>query len=144
MGGGTPSSLGWGRGWGVPLLILDGIPPISTMVYPLSRPGMGYPHPWDGVPPTQTWNRAPHTQTWDGVPPPRPGTGYPPTQTWDEVPPIPGTGYPRPGLGYPSPRPRRGTPTQTWNRVPPTPTNGEQTDIPKYKYYLPWYYVRGR
>ena len=51
-----------------------------------------------------------------------------------------------PGMGYPPP-------PVTWMGVPPLPlvdqmgyppTNGEQTDIPKYKYYLPSYYVRGR
>ena len=40
-----------------------------------------------------------------------------------------------------------GTPSQVRGRGVPhpiPPRNCEQTDIPKYKYYLPSYYVRGR
>ena len=90
---------------------------------PPSDLGWGTPHPdleW-GTPTIQTWDGVvPHHQTWDGLPPP------PTIQTWDGVTPPPPS-----DLG-------RGPPP------PPPPTDGEQADIPKYKYYLPSYYVRGR
>ena len=134
---GTPHhpDLGWGTphhpdlGWGTPLPSRPGMgyPPPSRpgMGYPpSSRPGMEYPPPPSrlgmGYPTIQTWDGYPTMVGW-GTPPSRPGMGYPPSS--------------RPGIGYP--------PTQTWDRVPPPPTNAEQTDIPKYKYYLPSYYVRG-
>ena len=88
------------------------------------------------------------------------GGGEYPIQSWWGVPllswlgGIPSShdrGYPgysphHPGRGVPHPV-MVGVPLvpchhQTWDRVPPT--DGEQTDIPKYKYYLPSYYVRGR
>ena len=141
--GGTPSS----HGEGLPHSVMVGGIPHPVMVGegypgypPPSRPGRGAPwvpptiKTWDGVPPTiQTWDGVPPAiQTWDGVPSTiKPGMGTP-------LPSRPGMGYPptiRPGMGYPPPsRPGMGYP----------PTNGEQTDIPKYKYYLPSYYVRGR
>ena len=97
----------------------------------------GYPIPglaWGGVTPCQVWLQGypilglvggtqgnPLTRSGWGTPadlgwgPPRPGMGYPP-QTWDGVPSSP----------------------WTWDGIPPH--NGEKTDIPKYKYYLPSYY----
>ena len=137
-----------------------------------SRPEIGYPtiQTWVGVPPTfQTWDEvSPTIQTWNGYPllPSRPAWGYPgypppsrPGQGVPQVPPPsrPEMGYPHhPDLGWGTPHHADlgwgtsqhadlgwGTlPTQTWDGVPPT--NGEQTEIPKYKYYLPLYYVRGR
>ena len=120
-GGYTPSSHG-GRGY-------PGYPPPSRLGREVPHPvTMGrYPDypppsksgpgvPW--IPPTiRPGMMYPHHQTWDEVPPPH-------YQTWDGVPP---TTTIRPGKGY-----------------PPPPTDGEQTDIPKYKYYLSPYYVRGR
>ena len=94
--------------------------------------GGGYPRV---LPPDLGWGT---TLSRKGCPPPDLG--------WSTPHPDLGQGTPRPGMGYP-PRPGTGYPplTQTWDGVPPPPpTNGEQTDIPKYKYYLPSYYVRGR
>ena len=48
------------------------------------------------------------------------------------------------GLGNPPPsKAGLGPPPKGWIWYPPTPKS-EQTDISKYKYYLPSYYVRGR
>ena len=140
-------------GEGYPILVMGGevpqVPPILTWDLDGGYSMPGYcPHQQDGVPPLpiQTWHgKPPSSAGWGtppspdlgwGTPPSRPGMGYSPIWTWDGIPPRPGMGYPppRPWMGYPPPRPGIGY----------TPTNGEQTDIPKYKYYLPSYYVRGR
>ena len=89
---------------------------------------MGYPQ----GPPSAGWGNFPcHL---DGVPPtPGPGMGYPPPNQLEGV-------SPHLDLGS-------GTPLANWpdGVIPPPPTtNGEQTDIPKYKYYLPSHYVRRR
>ena len=115
MLGGTPSSHGGG---GVPH-------PVMVGGYPSRHGQRGYPH---------------HPDLARGYSPPsRPGMGTPPTiQTWDGYPPHhPDLGTPNhPDLGWGIPYPDLG-----WGTPPPT--NGEQTDILKYKYYLPSYYVRG-
>ena len=116
--------------WGVPQ-----VPVCSPGTPPPSDLGWGTPHHpdqgWGTPPPSDLgWGTPPPSDLGWGTPLSRPVIGYfpPPSdlgwgtphhQTWDGVPPI------RPGMGYP-------------------PTDGEQTDIPKYKYYLPSYYVRGR
>ena len=102
-----------------------GSTPSQVRGVPHPRSGGGYPVPGPGGTPSQVQGEGvPHPDLVRGVPqvtpPARPGMGYPPARS---------------GMGYPP---------QTWDRVPPHPNNGEQTDIPKYKYYLPSYYVRGR
>ena len=101
-GGGTPSSHGGGYpGYPPHLDLARGIPQVPAPIIqnwpggthhtphhlgldggipwvPPSRPGIGYPQTWDGVPP--------QPRPGTGNPPPRPGMGYPP---------------PRPGIGYP-------------------------------------------
>ena len=94
-------------------------PDLARGVPPPSRPGWGVP-------------RYPLTiQTGPG--------GYPDLGWGTPHHPNLGSGTPllhHPDLGWITPPPRPGT-------VNP-PINGEQTDIPQYKYYLPSYYVRGR
>ena len=84
---GTPHHLDLARGY-------LGYPPPSRHgggtpgTPPPSKPGQSTPTLWDGIPLTiQTWLGYPHP--WDGVPPP---------QTWDGVPPHlrPEMGYPPP------------------------------------------------
>ena len=118
-----------GRG-GVPSPRSGGVPHPRSGDYPI--PGLGrYPIPGLGGTPSR-----PGQGGGEGVPHPDLVRGWgvpqvppPPCQTWDGVSPQSdlGWGTPRPDLGW-------GTPHR----------NGEQTDIPKYKYYLPSYYVRGR
>ena len=133
--------------------------------------GGGVPHPvmvggypiqswWGGDPIQSWWGGYPIQSWWGGVPHPVMVVGGYPIQSWWWGPQVPPTiqiwpgGYPRysppsrPGMWYPPPTIQTwdGVPPptiQTWDGVPPH-TNGEQTDIPKYKYYLPLYYVRGR
>ena len=127
-----------------PLLVGGGVPrqkiflPVWTCIKPNLESKI-FPFTETGYPPlTWTWDPP---QTWDQLPPPRPrpgppyldlDLGHPPwTWTWDT--PRPGPGTPQPGPGTP--------PTWTWTWDPP---KSEQTDISKYRYYLPSYYVRGR
>ena len=122
-GGGVPRPRSWG---GTPSQVRrEGTLSQVRGGYPI--PGLeGVPHPdlVRGVVP-----QVPPPGPEMGYPPATPGMGYPPSpsQIWDGVPP------PWPDLGWgtpPASRPEMGY-----------PHNGEQTDIPKYKYYLPSYYV---
>ena len=70
--------------------------------------------------------------------------GFPsqPDLGWGTLQPDLGWGTPQTDLGWSTPRKTWDgvPPGQTWDGVPPSwdgvlPHNGEQTDIPKYKYY---------
>ena len=63
-----------------------------------------------------------------------------PPWTWDWVPPRPGTPLLDLRLGTPPDLDLGPPSTWTWTWDPP---KSEQTDISKYKYYLPSYYIRG-
>ena len=158
--GGTPSSLGHGGtlsnlGWGVPHLVLDGGYPVQSWMgvpwVPPLGPGKGYPPPGPGMGVTPiNWMWYPPVN-WMGTPLPGPGMGYPdqldgePHQSagWSTSP-------PHLDLGWDTSHELDGVPpTWTQDGVLPHqpdgyPPNGEQTDIPKYKYYLPSYYVCGQ
>ena len=115
---------------GVPHRVLTGGTP--------SNPdrGRGYPHPVLGrgypwVSPILTWDL-----TWMGVLPIHLGWGYSHLNLgWGNPLPDLGRGMPHPylGIGYPL--------LAGWGYPQ---CKCEQTDIPKYKYYLSTYFVRGR
>ena len=104
---------------GTPSQVWGGGYPIPGLVEGHPVPGLGItlsqvrgaPHPRSGGYPIPGLGAVPLSQVWPGG-----------TQTWDGVPPLTWDGVPppaRPGMGY--------------------PPQCEQTDIPKYKYYLPSY-----
>ena len=97
--------------------------PVASARY--ARGGGGIPFSHDGG--------VPHPVMVGGTPPPsRPGPGV------GDGGGTMGTPH-HPDLGWGTP------PTQTWDGVtPPPPPMVKQTDIPKYKYYLPSYNARGR
>ena len=110
-------------------------------IFPLLRPGHPPKNLRLGTPPkkSETWD--PPQKIWDlGPPLPknlRPGT--PSLKIWDLGPPLPKNLRP----GTPSLKIwDLGPPPKIWDLGPPP--KSEQTDISKYKYYLPSYYVRGR
>ena len=106
--------------------------------FPLLRPGTPPPGPGLGTPLPGPGLGTPLQGPGLGTSLPRPELGTPLYPDLDLGPP-----YPDLNLGPPLPRPGLGTlPTQTWTWT--SPPKSEQTDISKYKYYLPSYYVRGR
>ena len=107
-----------------------GIPPAAYQV--LAMLGGGVPGPRSGgVPGPRSVGGLPHPRS-GGYPIPGLGGGVP-IQTWSggTLATLP------PDLRWDTPLARPGT-------GDPPPPQCEQTDIPKYKYYLSSYYVRGR
>ena len=120
---GDTQRLGTPQRWGTPLS-KAGVPPIqgwdtphSRLGYPLSKAGSGPPiQGWIGMPPPFKLDWVPPVQGWIGTPPSfKAGSGTPP---------LPSS---KAGLGPPVSKAGLGTP----------PPKSEQTDISKYKYYLP-------
>ena len=132
---------------GIPFPGLDGGYPLPMSGgFPLPRFGWGYPLSRSG------WRGLPLPRSgWRGYPLYKSGWGYPLSLTW-----AGGTPHPDLGRGYSPTWPGKGvlphqegwgyTPSAGWGYIPPPPPprNGEKTDIPKYKYYLPSYFVRGQ